>query len=95
MMSLHSALRAQMGVAVPALSIPKEESRSSEPCLLFFGIVDFLQVCHSCHLLCCCETFWLTRSDLECKEEVLVALPGPAVTVPAPAAQMHACMLSI
>ena len=48
MMSLHSALRAQMGVAVPALSIPKEESAGSEPCLLFFGIVDFLQVRPSC-----------------------------------------------
>lgn len=47
MMSLHSALRAQMGVAVPALSIPKEDS-ASEPCLLFFGIVDFLQVRLSC-----------------------------------------------
>ncbi len=55
MMSLHSALRAQMGVAVPALSIPKEESRSSEPCLLFFGIVDFLQVCLACRLKRSCS----------------------------------------
>jgi hypothetical protein len=44
MMSLHSALRAQLGVAVPALSIPREVQSGSEPCLLFFGIVDFLQV---------------------------------------------------
>ena len=44
MMSLHSALRAQLGVAVPALSIPREGKAGSEPCLLFFGIVDFLQV---------------------------------------------------
>ena len=47
MMSLHSALRAQLGVAVPATSIPIEAGVSSEPCLLFFGIVDFLQVCLS------------------------------------------------
>ena len=44
MMSLHSALRAQLGVAVPAMSIAKESSLDPEPCLLFFGIVDFLQV---------------------------------------------------
>ena len=44
MMSLHSALRAQLGVAVPAMSIAKEGSLDPEPCLLFFGIVDFLQV---------------------------------------------------
>ncbi|CAK0741103.1 hypothetical protein CVIRNUC_001300 [Coccomyxa viridis] len=43
MMSLHSALRAQLGVAVPAMSIAKEGSLDPEPCLLFFGIVDFLQ----------------------------------------------------
>lgn len=48
MMSLHSALRAQLGVAVPAMSIPKEANLDQEPCLLFFGIVDFLQVCASC-----------------------------------------------
>jgi hypothetical protein len=44
MMSLHSVLRAQLGVAVPALSVPREGKAGSEPCLLFFGIVDFLQV---------------------------------------------------
>ena len=57
MMSLHSALRAQLGVAVPAMSIAKETNVDPEPCLLFFGIVDFLQVCISCNLLlgphCC------------------------------------------
>jgi len=47
MMSLHGALRAQLGVAVPAMSIAKETSVDPEPCLLFFGIVDFLQVCIS------------------------------------------------
>ena len=95
MMSLHSALRAQMGVAVPALSVPKEESRSSEPCLLFFGIVDFLQVCLTCGLLRCCEAVSMTGSDLELGKKVSVALPGPADSIPAPAAQMHACMRSI
>ena len=50
-MSLHSALRAQLGVAVPAMSIAKETNVDPEPCLLFFGIVDFLQVCISCNLL--------------------------------------------
>lgn len=50
-MSLHSALRAQLGIAVPAMSIAKETNVDPEPCLLFFGIVDFLQVRISCNLL--------------------------------------------
>ena len=55
MMSLHSPLsKTQLGVAVPALALPREGAggdgdatadRQPEPTLLFFGIVDFLQVC--------------------------------------------------
>lgn len=44
MMSLHSALRAQLGVAVPAMALPEDAAEDPEPVLLFFGIVDFLQV---------------------------------------------------
>lgn len=44
MMSLHSELRAQLGVAVPAMALPEDTSEDPEPVLLFFGIVDFLQV---------------------------------------------------
>ncbi|BDA48811.1 probable phosphatidylinositol 4-phosphate 5-kinase 1 [Coccomyxa sp. Obi] len=43
MMSLHSELRAQLGVAVPAMALPEDTSEDPEPVLLFFGIVDFLQ----------------------------------------------------
>jgi hypothetical protein len=43
-MSLHSALRAQLGVAVPALAEPTICDGDPEPVLLFFGIVDILQV---------------------------------------------------
>ena len=43
-MSLHSALRAQLGVAVPAMALPEDPAEDAEPVLLFFGIVDFLQV---------------------------------------------------
>jgi hypothetical protein len=48
-MSLHSPpSKAQLGVAVPALVLPRGEGDAAadaapEPALLFFGIVDFLQ----------------------------------------------------
>ncbi len=48
MMSLHSALRAQLGVAVPAMALPEDTAVDAEPVLLFFGIVDFLQVPAAC-----------------------------------------------
>ena len=51
MLSLHSPLRPQLGVAVPAKVLPRVPSAAAakpeqdpEPVLLFFGIVDFLQV---------------------------------------------------
>lgn len=43
-MSLHSALRAQLGVAVPAMALPRHSREDPQTVLLFFGIVDFLQV---------------------------------------------------
>ena len=61
MQSLHSPLRPQLGVAVPAKVLPRVPSPAKggpdedpEPVLLFFGIVDFLQVLRmasSCSLL--------------------------------------------
>lgn len=55
MLSLHSPLRPQLGVAVPAKVLPRVPSPDQkpeedlEPVLLFFGIVDFLQVMRILH----------------------------------------------
>lgn len=60
MMSLHSELRAQLGVAVPAMALPEDTSEDAEPVLLFFGIVDFLQVAApflQAPCVSCCNVF--------------------------------------
>lgn len=41
---LHSVVRPQLGSSLPAIALPMKPGSEPEHVLLFFGIIDFLQV---------------------------------------------------